>query len=128
MRQYTSPSHQYAVVTLTHVYACAQAMHAVQELQRNIAAEAAAISHVGNVFCAVVTPHQSLRGDLAAWPHNFHLLRLLHYLGAGQAASTMLSAVACLVATQQVAKQVSIDLPSKCNLALPRFYGCQVCA
>ena len=65
------------------LHARAQAMHAVQELQRNVAAEALAISHVGTVFYAVVTPHQSLRGDLAAWPHNFRLLPLMRYLGAG---------------------------------------------
>ena len=58
-------------------------MHAVQELQRNIGTEATAISDVGNVFCAVVTPHQSVCGDVAAWPHNVYLLRLMRYLGAG---------------------------------------------
>ena len=58
-------------------------MHAVQELQRNIAAEASAISDLGNLYCAVVTPHQSVLGDVAAWPHHVYLLRLMRYLVAG---------------------------------------------
>ena len=63
-------------------HACVQAMHAVRELQRNIAAEAAVVSEVGSTYCAVVTPFQSVVADVAAWPHNIYLLRLMRYLGA----------------------------------------------
>ncbi len=57
-------------------------MNAVQELQRNIAAEATIISDVGSLYSAVVTPHQSICADVSAWPHDVYLLRLMRYLGA----------------------------------------------
>ena len=57
-------------------------MDAVRQLQRNVAAEAAIITAVSQSFGAVITPHQSVCGDLAAWPQVVYMSRLVKYLGA----------------------------------------------
>ena len=59
-----------------------QAMEAVRQLQRNMAAEAAIITAVSQSYGAVLTPHQSVCGDLAAWPQVVYMSRLVKHLGA----------------------------------------------
>ena len=61
----------------------AQGMGAIRQLQRNMAAEAAVMSDLSHVFGAVITPHQGVCGDLAAWPQTVYMTRLVRYLGAG---------------------------------------------
>ena len=58
-----------------------QGMEAARQLQRNMAAEAAVIGDLSHVFGAIVTPHQGVCGDLAAWPQATYMSRLVHYLG-----------------------------------------------
>ena len=45
-----------------------QAMQAAKELQRNLAADNAGLVYIWRVWCATVTAHQMVCGDLAAWP------------------------------------------------------------
>ena len=33
------------------------------------------------VWHAIVTPHQTLRGELAAWPHGMSPLRMIQFMG-----------------------------------------------
>lgn len=35
-----------------------------------------------HVWHGIVTPHQELRGELAAWPYGMSTLRLIRFLGA----------------------------------------------
>ena len=56
-------------------------MEAATKLQRNMAAEKAAMSDLSHVFGAVITPHQGVCGDLAAWPQTVYITRLVRYLG-----------------------------------------------
>ena len=44
-----------------------QAMQAAKELQRNLAADNAELVYIWRVWCATVTAHQMVCGDLAAW-------------------------------------------------------------
>ena len=59
----------------------AQALRATQELHANIAAEHRAMHDVTAFWHATVTPHQTLRGELAAWPHGMSPLRMIQYMG-----------------------------------------------
>ncbi len=58
-----------------------QALRATQELHANIAAEHRAMHDVTAVWHAIVTPHQTLRGELAAWPHGMSPLRMIQFMG-----------------------------------------------
>jgi len=60
----------------------AQALRAARDLQANVAAEHRAIHDFADAWYAIVTPHQDLRGELAAWPYSTSMLRLIQYLGA----------------------------------------------
>ena len=57
-------------------------MEAARQLQSNLAAEAAVITSISQMYGAVVTPHQNVCGDLAAWPQVVYMSRLVRYLGA----------------------------------------------
>ena len=59
-----------------------QALRATQELHANITREHGAMHELETTWYATVTPHQDLRGELAAWPHGIYLLRLIGFLGA----------------------------------------------
>ena len=65
----------------TACWAVLQGMEAATKLQRNMAAEKAAMSDLSHVFGAVITPHQGVCGDLAAWPQTVYITRLVAYLG-----------------------------------------------
>ncbi len=56
------------VVSSASVLLAAQAMQAAKELQRNLAADNAGLVYIWRVWCATVTAHQMVCGDLAAWP------------------------------------------------------------
>ena len=60
----------------------AQALQASQQLRANIVAEHRAMRELQDAWHAIITPHQGLRGDLAAWPHGIFLMRLIRSLGA----------------------------------------------
>ena len=59
----------------------AQGTEAARQLQRNMEAEAALISDMSQMYGAIITPHQSICGDLAAWPQVVYVGRLVRYLG-----------------------------------------------
>ena len=64
-------------------FACTtQALRATQELHANIAAEHRAMHEFYATWHAIVTPHQDIRGELAAWPYGVSELRLIRVLGA----------------------------------------------
>lgn len=62
-----------------------------------MAAEAAVISDMSQMYGAVITPHQSICGDLAAWPKVVYVSRLVRYLGAHQQVHVCARAKAGLV-------------------------------
>ena len=64
------------------VIAITQAMEAARQLQGNLAAEAAVITSVSQMYGAAVTPHQNVYGALAAWPQVVYMSRIVRYLGA----------------------------------------------
>ena len=64
------------------VFHCAQGIEAGKQLQRIMAEEAAAITEISQLYGAVITPHQTICGELAAWPQVVSLSRLVRYLGA----------------------------------------------
>ena len=57
-------------------------MRATQDLRANIAAEHRAMHEFYATWHAIVTPHQDIRGELAAWPYGVSELRLIKMLGA----------------------------------------------
>ena len=58
-----------------------QGMEALRGLERNMAAEALILADLSHMFAAVITPHQRVCGDLAAWPQSVYMSRLVRYMG-----------------------------------------------
>ena len=58
-----------------------QGMQAAKQLQRNMAMEAELVGTVSHMYAAVISPHQAVCGDLAGWPQDVNMSRLVRYLG-----------------------------------------------
>ena len=69
------------ILPLNPAWNPAQAMQAAKELQRNLAADSAGVAYISRMWCATVSAHQMVCGDLAAWPRCFYVSRLIAYLG-----------------------------------------------
>ena len=58
-----------------------QALKALKGLHDSITAERRMIQEMHHVWHTVITPHQVVRGELAAWPHGTYPLRMIKFLG-----------------------------------------------
>ena len=59
-----------------------QALRATRELHANIAAEHRAMHDFYATWHAILSPHQEMRAELAAWPNGVFPFRLIRFLGA----------------------------------------------
>ena len=59
-----------------------QALRASQELNANIISEQRLMHEFHSTWHATITPHQIVRGELAAWPHGIYTMQLIRSLGA----------------------------------------------
>ena len=59
-----------------------QALQALKRLHENIGAERRVLLELQRAWFAIITPHQLMRGELAAWPGSVYPMRMIKYLGA----------------------------------------------
>ena len=87
----------YECLTGTNDSAGVQASQAASTLQRNVADESAAIVGFLDVYHATLTPHQAIRGKLAAWPDLIQPFCLMQHLGATTRSNILRNGNRCCV-------------------------------